>query len=118
MKLIRLALALAASFVLASGAGAADLAGWSSKRCVFAAQSTITELPVAEIEATVAEYRATASEALQSEAVVFSTRPVFTWAQATEFQCNKALGYLIAGHLDEDSAQKCDCFYQRMISFR
>ena len=98
---------------------AADAAySLSGGQCTFAEQSMLHLLPEDEIEVRVAGYYEEAAGALKSEAVVGSRSPAFVWASETKFQCGKAIGYLEGGTIDEDSIQKCDCFYGRYLKFR
>jgi hypothetical protein len=98
---------------------AADL-GYSvpGGQCTFAEQSQLYLLPEDEIEVRVASYYDETAAALKSEAVIGSRSPAFLWASETKFQCGKAIGYLEGGSIDEDSIQKCDCFYGRYLKFR
>ena len=46
-----------------------------------------------------------------------STTPAFTWASETKVVCGKAYGYLQNNYRDQQTLQKCECFYQRMESY-
>lgn len=53
---------------------------------------------------------------------VYSTTPLFEWANQTKIACAKAIGYLrrhfIWGpEINVESIQKCECFYDRMIVY-
>jgi hypothetical protein len=87
-------------------------------QCTFAEQSQLYLLPEDEIEVRVAGYYDETAAALKSEAVIGSRSPAFLWASEAKFQCGKAIGYLKGGSIDEESVQKCDCFYGRYLKFR
>lgn len=99
---------------------AADLSGGSAVagQCLFAEQSQLPLLPEDEIELRAISYYDEAEAALVSRPVVASRSPAYLWARETKFQCGKAIGYLKGGFLDEDSIQKCDCSYGRLVRFR
>ena len=46
-----------------------------------------------------------------------SSRPVFVWASETQVACGKAYGYLRTNYRDEDTINKCECFYSRMVEY-
>lgn len=119
MRIWRSATGALLALALAFPVAAADLNGYAiAGQCTFAEQSPITLLPSDEIELRVTSYYDVASDALESDRVIESRSPAFLWARETKFHCGKAIGYLKGGFLDEDSVQKCDCFYGRMLRFR
>ena len=46
-----------------------------------------------------------------------SSRPVFVWASEAKVACGKAYGYLKTSYRDEDTINKCECFYSRMVEY-
>jgi hypothetical protein len=107
------------ALLVAFPAVAADLDGHGVPgQCLFADQSQLPLLPEDEIELRVTTYYDEAKAAVRSEAVIGSKSPAFLWARETEFQCGKAIGYLKGGFINEESVQKCDCFYGRYARFR
>ena len=118
MRAMRLVAAAIAVLVSINAAFAADLGGYYGGSCTLAQQSNILTLPAEEIEPLVHEYFEEARATLKEDSVIYSRRPAFVWAGEARFQCGKAAGYFGTGHLDEESVQKCDCFYRRMISYR
>jgi len=46
-----------------------------------------------------------------------SSRPVFVWASEAKVACGKAYGYLRTNYRDEDTINKCECFYSRMVEY-
>jgi hypothetical protein len=103
--------------IAAGAVQAADFVGYS-KFCVSHEQSDVLLLNEAELEVLLVEHRETARMARETDVVIYSRKQTFNWALATELQCNVALGYIKGGNIDDVSTQKCDCFYDRMMSFR
>lgn len=103
--------------VVSSLASAADLTAFAPF-CVDYKQSDILLLSQPELGAVLLEHRDMAREARNTEVVIYSKLQTFNWAHATELQCNMALGYLKGHAVDEVSVQKCDCFYDRMMSLK
>jgi len=48
---------------------------------------------------------------------IYSSRPVFVWANEAKYSCGKAYGYLKASYRDEQNLNNCGCAYSRMQSF-
>ena len=46
-----------------------------------------------------------------------SSRPAFVWASEAKVACGKAYGYLKTSYRDEDTLNKCECFYSRMVEY-
>ncbi|MEP9387696.1 hypothetical protein [Mesorhizobium sp. KR9-304] len=46
-----------------------------------------------------------------------SSRPVFVWASEAKVACGKAYGYLRTNYRDDDTINKCECFYSRMVEY-
>ena len=104
---------------LAAGtAQAADFVGYGNFCVASHEQSDVLLLSEAELKAVLVEHRDTARVARNTEVVIYSRKQTFNWALATELQCNVALGYIKGGSVDGTSTQKCDCFYDRMMSLR
>ena len=102
----------------AAGVAAADL-GYVERPgiCLLRTDSQLMSLPAEEIERTVTEYFENSKLAMSEPVVVGSREPLFTWAFEARISCGKAVGYIKGGYLDEESIEKCDCFYKRFISF-
>lgn len=99
---------------------AADLAGgpYPGGQCSFASTSDLDQLPQSEIEATVAAYFTDARAATENVNIIASRRPTFVWANEARIACGQALGYLKSDVIDTQTVQKCDCFYNRYLSYR
>jgi len=96
---------------------AADLSGAPVLHsCFVSSDSHILELKRPELTATLQRYRDEASAAASNLRVVGSRAPAFDWAVAATVQCEAALGYLLGGHVDKASSQKCDCFHDHIMS--
>jgi hypothetical protein len=48
---------------------------------------------------------------------IYSSRPVFVWANEAKYSCGKAYGYLKSSYKDEQNLNNCGCAYSRMQSF-
>ncbi|MDW6026637.1 hypothetical protein SAZ10_33245 [Mesorhizobium sp. BAC0120] len=48
---------------------------------------------------------------------IYSSRPVFVWANEAKYSCGKAYGYLKASYRDEQNLNNCGCAYSRMQSY-
>ena len=96
---------------------AADLGSSHRSFCVGFSDSNILLMPEDDLAVTILRFRDEARAARESERVVASRRPAFTWAVSAELQCNISLGYMDGGHVDPVSTQKCDCFHSRMLGF-
>jgi hypothetical protein len=48
---------------------------------------------------------------------IYSSRPVFVWANEAKYSCGKAYGYLKTSYRDEQNLNNCGCAYARMQSF-
>lgn len=97
---------------------AADLMLHSASQCGSFRDSRLLSYAPSEAKQLVSEYFSEAKLAMVDPAVVGSRRPAYTWANEARLACGIALGYLKTGYLDEESVQKCDCFYQRFLAFR
>ena len=87
-----------------------------SRRCFVSSESHILELERPELTSTLQRYRDEAVAAASNLHAVGSKAPAFDWAVAAVVQCNAALGYLVGGHVDKASSQKCDCFHDHIMS--
>jgi hypothetical protein len=73
------------------------------------------------LRAEVARRYEEAIEVFNQPSTVFSTSPLFEWANQTKIACAKAIGYLRWHYvwlpeIDEESVQQCECFYDRMMA--
>ena len=48
---------------------------------------------------------------------IYSSRPVFVWANEAKYSCGKAYGYLKTSYKDEQNLNNCGCAYSRMQSY-
>ena len=63
-----------------------------------------------------------ASEVFNDRRTVYSTSPLFVWAQEAKISCAQAYGYLRKRRKwrrrpDYETLQKCECFYDRMTHY-
>ena len=108
---------IAAVWCFSGMAVAADLGDAPMSRgCFVSSESRILELKRPELTSTLQRYRDEAAAAAVNLKVVGSKAPAFDWAVAAIVQCNAALGYLVGGHVDKTSSQKCDCFHDHIMS--
>ncbi|WP_240233115.1 hypothetical protein [Devosia lacusdianchii] len=117
-SLMRSAVAGLVLFCTAGTIQAADLAGGYRGACVSYSQSDLANQSPDVIRQTVWSNLDNAKSAMNEPSVLASTRPSFVWAMEARWACEAAAGYLETGHFDTASIQKCDCFYQRHLSFR
>ncbi|MNL48256.1 hypothetical protein D3C87_1710970 [compost metagenome] len=111
-------LLVAGGFLLAGGAGAADLDFHRSASCTSYTQSTLPLQPRETIKQTLWDNFQNAEAGMNDPRVQASSRQAFVWAMETRWACTAAIGYLNGGNIDEESIQKCDCFHQRYISLK
>lgn len=97
---------------------AADTSGRYGSYCVALAQSNLPSQSPEVIRQTVWSNLDDAKAAMLEPAVLASLRPSYIWAMEARWACEAAVGYLANGRVDTESIQKCDCFYQRHLSFR
>ena len=112
------ALALAMVVLAASPGMAADLTAQMLRQCMAKSQSQLPELGRDDLAVTLQSYFDAGRDGMVNPAVVGSASPAFTWAHEARLACGEALGYFKSGHVDVTTVTKCDCFYQRYISFR
>lgn len=86
--------------------------------CGVSTVSSHMSLPDAGIVGIVEAHYAVADAASRDARAIGSQRQVFNWAMEARHACGTALGYWAGGVLHSESIQKCDCFYNRMISAR
>lgn len=48
---------------------------------------------------------------------IYSSHPVFVWANEAKYSCGKAYGYLKSSYKDEQNLNNCGCAYSRMQSY-
>ena len=104
--------------LLGGQASAADLGGLSLSQCLGSRDSGLLSVAPAQSKQIVAQYFSEARLAMSAPEIIASRRPAYTWASGARVACGEALGYFAGGHVDAESIQKCDCFYQRYNSFR
>ena len=112
----RLMLVLASISVVS--ASAADLGYQQGGVCLSYSQSTLATLDSDTINQTVWANFESARDGMLDPRVLANRRSAYVWAMEARWACSAAAGYLKNGTLDEESIQKCDCFYRRFISFR
>ena len=124
------ALALCTAIVgclIASSAGAADVYGERGYRgrhyCRFVENAhVLLSLDFYSLRQEVARRYEEAVGVFNEPSTIYSTKPLFEWANQTKIACAMAIGYLrrhfIWGpEIDEESVQKCECFYDRMVMY-
>jgi hypothetical protein len=111
-------LILALASIWAVSANAADLGYHQGGLCQSYGQSTLASLDSSTINQTVVANFESARGAMSDPRVLANRRSAYVWAMEARWACEAAAGYLKNGTLDEESIQKCDCFYRRFISFR
>lgn len=127
MKALALCAACAA-WLIASSAGAADIYGergnYGHHRFCPAVESAqyLLSLDRHALREEVARRYEEAIDVFNERSTVFSTKPLFEWANQTKIACAKAIGYLRWHYvwlpeLDEESVQQCECFYDRMTAY-
>ena len=126
MRALALWTALAACLVMSS-AQAADLDGEGGygKRhyCRFVESANyLLSLDFRSLRSEVGRRYVEAVDVFNRQGTIYSTSPLFEWANQTKIACAKAIGYL-RGHfiwgpeIDVESVQKCECFYDRMVMY-
>jgi len=123
MKLVHSAV-LAVILLLSGPAYAGGDFGSSSPYCRFVEDATgLLNYPnVRELRTEVRNRYEHAAEVSNSNQAIFSTSPLYVWANQAKISCAKSYGYLRMTwkwrkRPDEVMIQKCDCFYQRMSSY-
>jgi len=130
MRALALCAAVVACLVASSANGAdADFdgedGGYYGKRhyCRFVENADyLLSLDFRTLRGEVAKRYAQAVDVFNRQSTVYSTSPLFEWSNQTKIACAKAIGYLrrhlIWGpEIDVESIQKCECFYDRMLSY-
>ena len=120
MRVLRL-LVLAVSLSCSGGAHSADLFG-STCRFVDDAGELLDYTDVALLRDEVARRYHHALDVSLERTTIYSTSPLFTWANEAKISCAKALGYLRRRLwwrpvVNEETIQQCDCFYARMLKY-
>jgi len=123
MKLVHGAV-LAVILLLSGPAYAGGDFGGSSPYCRFVEDATeLLNYPNArDLRTEVRNRYEHAAEVSKSNQAIFSTSPLYVWANQAKISCAKSYGYLRMTwkwhkRPDEVMIQKCDCFYQRMSSY-
>lgn len=108
----------AAAIMIAGAVSAADLSGAAAGYCLRLVPSALLDNPdKGAIRQQIEEWYAQALDVSDSNATIFSRKPVFTWASEAKVACGKAIGYLKTGEVEEETVSKCDCFHGRMVYF-
>lgn len=115
---------LAAILLLSGPAYAGGDFGGTSSYCRFVEDATdLLNYPnVRELRAEVRTRYEHAAEVSNSNQAIYSTSPLYVWANQAKISCAKSYGYLRMRwkwrkRPDEVMIQKCDCFYQRMSAY-
>lgn len=104
----------------ASAAQAADLGTYAEPLAICAADGSsglYASASTAELREGVVRRMDEAKAAAASREWIYSSRPVFVWANETKAACGMAYGYLHYSVHDEETLRKCGCFHARMISY-
>ena len=115
----RLGLALGFLAFSAMGASAADLKGeYAMAYCAGGASSSLVDTASdAELTDNVVRLMDEAVAVSNDQQWIYSSRPVFVWANEAKIACGKAYGYLKFSVRDEQTLNNCGCFHDRMVSF-
>lgn len=118
-KVRRLGLAIALLASGAVGASAADVTGeYAMAYCAGGASSSLVDTASdAELTENVVRLMDEAVAVSNDHRWIYSSRPVFVWANEAKVACGKAYGYLKYSVRDEQTLNKCGCFHDRMVSF-
>jgi hypothetical protein len=72
---------------------------------------------IAELKSEVVRLMDESVAGADSSEWINSSRPVFVWASEAKVACGKAYGYLRSNYKDEDTINKCECFYSCMVEY-
>jgi hypothetical protein len=121
MRALALSLVMALS-LLASKAEAGGFIGGRYCNAYYNAQYLLSlDLPTMREEVYQRYYAAV--DVFNRRETIYSRSPRFEWANQTKIACGKAIGWLKRAHLiwgpeiDAEAIQKCECFYDRMVSY-
>jgi hypothetical protein len=127
MRALALCAAVAACFIVGSANGAdfyGERGNYDRRHdCRFVENANyLLSLDFYTLREEVARRYAESVEVFNRPSTVYSTKPLFEWANQTKIACAKAIGYLrrhfIWGpEIDVESIQKCECFYDRMAMY-
>ena len=116
--------AIAAILLLSGPAYAGGDFGGSSSYCRFVEDATglLNYTDVRELRSEVRTRYEHAAEVSKSKQAIYSTSPLYVWANQAKISCAKSYGYLRMTRKwrkrpDTVMIQKCDCFYQRMSTY-
>jgi len=122
MKLL-LSAVVTAILLLSGPAHAAGFDG-PSPYCRFVEDATglLNYTDVRELRSEVRTRYEHAAEVSKSKQAIYSTSPLYVWANQAKISCAKSYGYLRMTRKwrkrpDDVMIQKCECFYQRMSSY-
>ena len=123
MRAFALAAAIASCLVVGQ-ANAADLYGdQRGNYCRFVENAHyLLSLDRYALREEVARRYVEAVDVFNAHSTIYSTSPLFEWSNQTKIACAKAIGYLRRHfiwrpEIDVESVQKCECFYDRMVSY-
>jgi hypothetical protein len=104
---------------LMGGAFAADLSTVpDADYCTVAGTSNLVLTEnMTDLKVEVAKLMDESVAVASSSEWINSSRPVFVWASEAKVACGKAYGYLRTNYRDDDTINKCECFYSRMIEY-
>ena len=83
----------------------------------YEATALLLEDNLATLKAEVARLMDEAIATSKDQRWIYSSRPVFVWANEAKYSCGKAYGYLKTSYRDEQNLNNCGCAYSRMQSF-
>ena len=119
MKRAVRAVVLAAQAIIAGPALAADVVvAEQPPYCAqFEATALILEDNIAVLKQEVGRLMDEAIAVSHDQRWIYSSRPVFVWANEAKYSCGKAYGYLKTSYKDEQNLNNCGCAYSRMQSY-
>lgn len=109
---------LACALAIAAPVQAADLAGGATAYCAVVQPASILAIESDnDLYAEIGRMMEEAVNVANSSAWINSQRHAFTWASEAKVACGKAYGYMKYDYRDEDTINKCECFYERMHQY-
>ena len=83
----------------------------------YEATSLLAEQNLVDLKSEVARLMDEAVVVSHDQQWIYSSRPVFVWANEAKYSCGKAYGYLKTSYRDEQNLNNCGCAYSRMQSY-
>lgn len=109
---------IACMLALGVPAQAADLIGGNSDYCAVVQPASILAIESnTELYGQIEQMMEEAVNVADASPWVDSQRHAFTWASEAKVACGKAYGYLKYDYRDDDTINKCECFYERMHQY-